>query len=323
MDDFKVIKQYLEEHIMDPLPHYIYLREIESRDEHDEALISLYDKIRESKWYKQLEEEMYEDGSFGRFHSMDSKDKRKRAFKTTEEAVRRMKDLGLTDHDILVQKVCKIMRKYATGEANWSDRHEKHYGFEIALNSMVGANMALLGDSSQVTQRYKKLCAFYIEDAFAGGDLFDIDIWTKKNHSNYDFMLRPWTIHILWLLYDNTYISNITLHKFLIFLLNRDEGIYYLYDTKVSGLVDIEDKHFLKWLHALENISRLSIFTNLWKDETRIHLIRQAVKLMNKEAVVPMRSPLIGHYHESWKKEELCRCDIVLRIARVIQNLID
>lgn len=318
MDDFLVIKQYLNENILEPLPRYIYLKEIERVHETDKNCIDLQEKIRESKWYRQLENGMLEDGSYGRFHTMDSKDKTGRVFKTTEEAIRRMKDVGLSASDKLVQKVCNIMCKYITGEANWSDRIEKHYGFEKALNSMVGANMALLEDTSEETQRYKKLCAFYIEESFHGGEFFQMDIWNRMNYDNYDFMLKPFTVHILWLLNNNPYISEKILHKFMYLVLTREEGIYYLYDNMISKFVDIEDKHFLKWLNAITNINRVNIFTGLITEELKRHLYKQALKIINKETHVPKSGPVFGHYHESWRKDELCRCDMVLRIARVI-----
>lgn len=320
MNDFAAIKQYLDENIIDSLPRYIYLREIEKRKESDSICRRTFEQVKESKWYRQLEDGMLEDGSYGRFHTMDTKDKTKRVFKTTEEAIRRMKDMGLPTYDKLIEKVCNIMSKYISGEENWSDTLENHYGFEIALNSMVGANMALLCNSSEVAQRYKKLCAFYLEKSYHDSDLFMIDVWNEKNHDNYDFLLKPWTIHILWLLYNNPYVSELTLHKFMTYLWNREEGIYYLYNYPIAKCVDVEDRHFLKWIYALEHVSGVSIFANLASDEVHEHLIKQVLKIIHKEAEVPKSGPVFGHYHESWRKDDLCCCDMVLRIARIISK---
>lgn len=323
MKGFELVKEYLDHHIVEHIPRYLFLREIEGKHEDDGECIKLHEKLMESKWYKQLEEEMLEDGSFGRFHSMDSKDKTKRVFRTTEEAVRRMKDLGLPTYDLLVVKVCTIMRKYLSGEAHWSDRIEKHFGFEIALNSMVGANLALLNDELEEVKRYKKLCAYYLEAAFTDSDELKMDIWDKLNRDNCDFLLAPKTIHILWLLHKNPYISDTTLRKFLDILWMNSDGIYYLYGNRaISECIQIEDKNFMGWLYALEHISRVGLNDYPVREEVRIHLLKQVLKLINYECGIPKSNQVFGHYHASWRKEELCRCDMVLRIARVISRLL-
>ncbi len=320
MNDFEAIKQYLDEIIIDPIPRYIYLREIEKRQESEVVCTRSFEQVRESRWYRQLEDGMLGDGSYGRFHSMDSKDKTRRVFKTTEEAIRRMKDMGLPSYDMLIKKVCNIMSKYISGEEIWSDRCENFYGFEVTLNSMVGANMALLSNSSDDTHRYKKLCAFYLEEAYHDSDIFRMDVWNEHNHDNYDFLLKPWTIHMLWLLYNNPYISELTLRKFMTYLWNREEGIYYLYNYPVAKCVNVEDRHFLKWIYALEHVSGVRIFADLASKEVQEHLIKQALKIIHKEAEVPKSGPVLGHYHESWRKDDLCCCDMVLRIARIISK---
>ena len=56
----------------------------------DEALIK---KVGNSKWVSLLREQQYKDGSYGRFHSMNSR--LKQVFPTTEIAVNFMNYLGL------------------------------------------------------------------------------------------------------------------------------------------------------------------------------------------------------------------------------------
>jgi len=67
--DIQAIIDYLVPVIADPFPRYILKREI-LREIPTAAEI---DAIHSLKWYRQLADEQWEDGSWGRFHSQDSK----------------------------------------------------------------------------------------------------------------------------------------------------------------------------------------------------------------------------------------------------------
>ena len=86
--------------VSDPFPQYIFrkdiLRELPSRSECT-AIIA-------SKWYQQLAEEQWENGSWGRFHTQDTKALLKKKFVTTEHALRRARDLSLDRNDPIIQK---------------------------------------------------------------------------------------------------------------------------------------------------------------------------------------------------------------------------
>lgn len=82
--------------------------------------------IHSSKWYKQLADEQWDDGSWGRFHSQDSKATKKQKFVTTENALGRARQLSLTKGDPVIEKCIKKMERYVSGEETWMDNIEMH-----------------------------------------------------------------------------------------------------------------------------------------------------------------------------------------------------
>lgn len=65
------------------------------------------------KWVRQLEESQLSDGSWGRFHSQDTK--QKTVFRTTEEAIDRAFALGLEPSDKSSGGQADISRMYCMG----------------------------------------------------------------------------------------------------------------------------------------------------------------------------------------------------------------
>ena len=82
--DLQPIIDYLASVIADPFPRYIFKKEI-LRETPTEADI---EAIHASKWYRQLADEQWDDGSWGRFHSMDSRIAAKQKFVSTEAALK-------------------------------------------------------------------------------------------------------------------------------------------------------------------------------------------------------------------------------------------
>ncbi len=106
--------EYLDEHISDPVPRYIFEKEIK-REPYD-GLVRAQLKI--SRWYKQLADEQGSNGSWGRFHTQDTKLRSRHKFVTTETALRRARELSLDSDDEIVDKAIHLMERYISGDEN-------------------------------------------------------------------------------------------------------------------------------------------------------------------------------------------------------------
>ena len=72
--DMEIIIEHLDRTIKDPIPRHILDKEILGKKTSDIS------KYQESKWYKQLIIEQMSNGSWGRFHTQNTKLKEKRIF---------------------------------------------------------------------------------------------------------------------------------------------------------------------------------------------------------------------------------------------------
>lgn len=174
------IIEYLLKNMKDPFPQYIIKKEILDLP----VDISISSCIRESKWYQQLESEQLEDGSWGRFHSMDPSITKKQVFRTTEEALRRTQELSIRKDDPIIQKSIRLLERYLKGEDTWRDRVEKHNdngkSFCHSITYITAANLCRLDPDNPLLMAPRQVCAKQLEAAFSTG-LYDDAVWKKVN----------------------------------------------------------------------------------------------------------------------------------------------
>jgi hypothetical protein len=91
-------------------------------------------------WVEELAREQHPDGTWGRFHSMDSTIKAR--FPTTEVAIRRALALGLGKEDFILCKAIEFMQRVLERKSSWSDRSEKSEGWLIGVQAITAATLA-------------------------------------------------------------------------------------------------------------------------------------------------------------------------------------
>lgn len=304
---------YLNENMSDPVPKYILKKEIM----HNPSCEDEYNKLRKSKWYMQLAAEQWENGSWGRFHTQDTKSKLNQKFVTTESALRRARELALDKSDAMIDKAFKLMERYILGTEDWLDTIEHHYGFQITFKTIVAANLSLFDPKHPLVQAKKEICADNLSKAFAHGSL-DEDIWEKENRKSNEILLRPYMVYIIWLLQDNDFLNEDKERSFLEYIWNRKEGIYYRTGSPLSEIEYLESKNFLTWLSGLEEVSSFSLFPEFMSKGISDHLLNEIHRLMYNDVTLPNPIPVFGHYSETWTKKNLRRNDLILRILRIL-----
>ncbi len=207
------IIDYLNENISDPVPRYILNKEIM----HNSSSVSEINKLKETKWYKQLAAEQWENGSWGRFHTQDTKSQLKLKFSTTESALRRARELSLEKNDDIIDKAIQLMERYIQGQEEWLDVNEHHYGFQVAFRTIVAANLSLFDPRHPLVQKKKEIVADNLSKGFIDGTLYE-DIWEKENRKSNEILLRPYMVYIIWLLQNNDFLDKSTERDFLILI---------------------------------------------------------------------------------------------------------
>ena len=112
----------------------------------------------QEKVIKILMYEQYQDGSFGRFHTMDSKLKQK--IPTTEAAAWLMYENFITRQVDVCNKTCLYMERLLDDTRNWPDSWEKNKYFKSAVPLFIASKLALF---TSETNEYNK--PFYADSS--------------------------------------------------------------------------------------------------------------------------------------------------------------
>ncbi|MEN6314770.1 MAG: hypothetical protein ABFD25_11025 [Clostridiaceae bacterium] len=154
-----------------------------------------------SKWYKQLADEQREDGSWGRFHSQDSKAALKQKFVTTENALGRACQLSLSKDDTIIAKCLRKLERYVRGDETWTDNIEKHKdggkGHLFCRPYMSAAVINTFNPENPFIKPLRDNALESLEKAF-GNDIiipasYNIryaESWRDKNNRKSDVILR-------------------------------------------------------------------------------------------------------------------------------------
>ncbi|MFA7672721.1 MAG: hypothetical protein WCY62_02555 [Clostridia bacterium] len=308
--DMKQIIAYIREFATDPFQRSILQKEICRKPTSDP-------EVNASKWYRQLADEQMQNGSWGRFHTQDTKNKTKRKFITTEQALRRIKDLSLEKDDVLVSRSIALMERYLRGDEAWTDNMEKHYGFETAFKTIIAANLSLFDSHNCLIDHKREIAAKNMTKACQTG-CFDEETWEQENLNDNEILLRAYMVHILWLLQYENCISDTVQRQYLYYIWHREKGIYYISNSPVTEVRPLESKEFTMWLSSLEALCGFSLFPEFMCGRTVTHLYNEINRLIYDDVNLPPSSGIIGHYSENRSGQHTRRNDMILRIARIL-----
>lgn len=301
---------FLHENISDPVAKYIFTKEILKKSPD-------YEAMKNSKQYRELANEQREDGSWGRFHSMDSKATEKQKFRTTEAALKRARELSLTKDDPMISRCIKLMERYVREEETWTDNVEQHHDSgKSHLRSRVfisAANINLFDSENPVVKPMRDIVVKTIETAFSKSSFENA--WVEENLCYRGPCFSGWNAYPLMILQNSEMDENLQ-RKYLDYIWNRNSGIYYLSGCAVYEKFCIEDKSFDAWLNTLEHFSGFSLFPEFMKHDILFHLLCETHRIINIEIAIP--KSYNTRYAESWRNKNNRKTDIVLRIARLI-----
>lgn len=124
----------------DPVPRNLLLTQVLRKDNQHHDISQTRQAMLESKWVTEVLAAQQENGTWGRFHSEDTKEKHK--FRTTELALRRCKVLGLDHHHERIQKSIRYMEAVLQKQVEWSDRSEKPDSWLVAVEVITAATLS-------------------------------------------------------------------------------------------------------------------------------------------------------------------------------------
>ena len=243
----------------DPCPRYRLLRDILGLPESDPWREETKQKIPESGHVRAIGGAQLLDGTWGRFHSQDSK--AKLPFRTTEFAIRRALALGLTRKDPILEKACGFMEKFLQGKTTWSDWAEKHEGWVPNTRFITAASLSEVDPKNQFFESIKNLWTDILQRTFSTGrydPLAEREAHRELNgiHSTGKYLHFGMMYPILILSSGQASLPEDLELALLRWLWDREDGIYYVTSQKMSEFPGIDSPRFSSWLDGLMILSR-------------------------------------------------------------------
>ena len=274
---------------------------------------------RNGKWAKQIISLQDGEGKWGYFHSLsqfyDSPI-------TTEQALRRMERLGFTIEDECIQKAVSYMDHCLTGEKAIPDGREKIHDWDVFTELILSTWIRRFTGDNPNANRIAKQWANVVSEAFSGGD-YD----HEKYVSAYNDIIKPKGGRLVSLLnfYPISLVSDFldkgTEEAFMDYVINSDNGIYYIYDRKISVLPQVfESREASRYLAAAELLSKykqanhkLEFVAHWLNDNRNANGKWDMGKAVNDKMYFPLS--------DDWRKKETREADCTERITALLNEL--
>jgi hypothetical protein len=244
----------------DPIPAQRLLKEVLRLPGEATRLRSIQEKIEQSKWIRQLERAQLPDGSWGRFHSQDSKTKT--IFRTTEEAIDRAFALGLGPDHAALARARAYIENVLAGKVHITDWEEKGEAWPLLIKFILAGRLAALqGRWPQIDPANRSLDADWeylaevAEQAFSSGEYRLADetkayLRLSGIHVPKGFIESQ---HALWILSARPLPTRLE-HDLLDWIWNKPDGIRYL---RVP-LSDPQPRTIAYWIRSMNILTRFA-----------------------------------------------------------------
>lgn len=276
---------------------------------------------KNGKWARDIIALQDDEGKWGWFHSLsqfyDSPI-------TTEQALRRLERLGYSLEDQCIQKAVAYMDDCLTGIKTIPDRREKLHDWDIFSSLILSAWIRRFTKNNTNANAVAKQWAKIVSCAFASGSYDHVayiaafqDIWGIKPRGSrfIDFVSFYPVSMLVDCLDEKTEIA------FVDYILNKDDGIYYIYDKKILSLpVSFTGRETSRYLGAIELLAEYQSarkklhFVVDWLNSNRNdHGCWDLGKTVNDKVYFPLS--------DDWRKKGARELDCTERIEALINKL--
>jgi len=278
--------------------------------------------MNDSVWAKKIISAQNSDGSWGFFHTMCSISDSKKI--TTEQALRRLKNLGFTKEDKVISKALSYIQKCLEGTVAIPDRREKFRDWDVFFSFIFSAWLKLFDAQTKQSEKICLKLGSVIEKAF-GKKVFNIDIYLSEfkkefgvkphNARNFDFV----SFYQIVLLKD--ILTQKTEQLMLEYILNKDNGIYYIYNKKLSQLpAEFKSLQTVRYMDAVELIAEYRyssdclVFVSDW---LKHHVEEDGFWDLGAKAKDNISFPI----SDSWRSPNSRKKDCTARVTRLLRMI--
>ncbi len=310
----------IESDSMDDIPRYLFLRDVVGKDRSDSEMIALKSRILENVRVREILSEQWDDGSWGRFHSLSISSN---AHFTTEQALQRLYNLGLDRHDPPMAKALSYLESYMKGEIQLRDRREKKHDWDLLSRLFVTTWIRLLDRDNPLIVAESQKWAEVVSAAYRSGK-FDRDDYNMA----YFAVLKPKKGKTIWGIrnfYPVALLAGFLPSKieesYLDFLLTNPQGIYYIYEGCLSQCPALDrPKQIMRFLNTHELLSRYGCYrekagyVTLWLNEIRMS---NGLWDFGSKAKDGVSLP----FSDSWRKPIDRKIDCTVKALRLLHRI--
>jgi len=280
LDTVRKIAEQILDISPDPVVRLHLLCNVLYRPLDSSEVIQARKDLSNSRWVQGFAREQLGDGSWGRFHSRDSRSIQK--IFTTEYGVQRALALGLDlDHPILARTAAYLVRLLKGNIADFPDRPEKNDRWATGVRLFTSAALSLLVPDDPVLDDVWDLWLTIAQRTFTSGR-YDVDMEVQAHHDLTKASVQNSYLAIggkyqLALLSARPALIPQNLEKPLLeWLWDKKGGIGYLSVILSSYNCNLSSGELDRWFSSLELLSRFNNWRGLaegaiqwlWRQQT-------------------------------------------------------
>ena len=251
----------------DPIPRFRLIRDVLGGTPGDAEFEDAQSCLTDSKWVKLLENAQYIDGTWGRYHTQDTKVKQ--PIPTTEVALAMALDSGLDAGSKVIRRLMPTLIDYVKGAYIWPDWAEKHDNpdaWPIWVRHYSAAALAQIDRFHPLLDEFWEIRSESVIAAFAGGTYdrqAEIDVLVKLLNCRMKNPVAFRAVHSLRVLgATKNRLPEQTERDMLLYLRKSPVGIYYVNNRSLDELPEMDDRSFWPFIAAHKVLAGFP----LWKD---------------------------------------------------------
>jgi len=299
----------------DAIPRYILLKEFKQLPDTDTELQNAYDKVLCHPFVQKIVSTQETAGYWGEFHGY------------TESIIRRCLFIGMNKDHPCLKKTIEYIEAILTGQAIWNQRIEKHdtvrWWLEVFMPLVSASMLSLIDPDNHLLKDMISVWRDFGVSAWEGSQYnSETEKLAQIEHFRFE-MKRTIPFYnyyvILLLTSKKGILPEEAADKMLSYCMNRENGIYYVYDKRPNKPVTIDNtKFFYHWLRCSTILSRYSGWLR-FENEFENHLMEQR----NPDGLWDIRKKPYGSIFpisDSWHKEKNRIIDSSIVVLHSMRN---
>jgi hypothetical protein len=212
-------------------------------------------------WVQQLIAAQLPDGSFGRFHSQDTK--QKTIFRTSEQAIDRAFALGLEPNHPVLARIRSYIQQALQGKVHITDPDEKNEAWPLLIKLILAGRLAQVAPSDKLVEPFWQYLEEVTQSTFISGSYQlkdEVDAYRRLSgvHVPQGFLESQ---HALWILSTRP-LARLLESALVRWVLNKPDGIRYIR----APLQAPEPNRIGYWVRSMNLLSRFPAWQDLSLD---------------------------------------------------------